>query len=175
MSWVGLPDTTYPSDEEGWANCFSLVKELKIKDDHLYQIPVVENNQLVKETLNSKEITPQAKLSFKLGASLVGSITLKTELNEELQIILDTTNGKILVDRTNAGVPFATDFGTTRSTKVTAGKEIQADLYLDNTVFELYVNGGRKVITGRIFPQGKQFFVESENIEVKKVILDKIY
>lgn len=175
VSWIGLPDTTYPSDKEGWANCFSLVKELKIKDNHLYQIPVVENKQLVKETLNSKEITPQAKLSFKLGKNLAGSITLKTELNEELQIILDTTNGKILVDRTNAGVPFATNFGTTRSTKVIAGKEIQADLYLDNTVFELYVNGGQKVITGRIFPQGEQFSVESENIEVKKVSLDKIY
>lgn len=175
VSWIGLPDTSYPSDEEGWANCFSLVKELKIRNNHLYQIPVVGDNQLVKQVLDLKEITPQAKLSFKLKSNLVGSLTIKTELGEELQIILDTTNGKILVDRTNAGVAFATDFGTTRSVKVPALKEIQADMYLDNTVFELYINGGQKVITGRIFPRGKQFFVESENIEVKKFSLDKIY
>lgn len=36
ISWIGLPDTTYPSDVEGWANCYSLVKELKIKDNQLY-------------------------------------------------------------------------------------------------------------------------------------------
>lgn len=32
ISWVGLPDCTYPTDKENWANCYSQVKRLEIKD-----------------------------------------------------------------------------------------------------------------------------------------------
>ncbi len=175
VSWIGLPDTTYPSDVEGWANCYSLVKELSIKDNQLYQKPVVENNRLVDEEINSKEIAPQTKISAKVKANTSGEIVIKTEFDEELQVAIDATNGKILVDRTNAGISFAKDYGTTRLSKVDAGKDISIDLYLDNTVFEIYINGGLRVITGRIFPKGKRFFVESDNVSFQKVKLDKIY
>ncbi|AUI71686.1 sucrose-6-phosphate hydrolase [Companilactobacillus alimentarius] len=174
VSWIGLPDTSYPSDNEGWANCFSLIKELKIKNNQLYQIPVIENEQLIEQKLASKEITPQAKLSGRVLDS-IGTLTIKTDLGEELQVMLDTTNGKILVDRTNMGIKFATDFGTTRSAETAINQSIDFEMYLDNTVFELYINGGQKVITGRIFPQGQRFFVESEHVSIKKVQLDKIY
>ena len=40
ISWVGLPDSTYPTDEENWANCYSQVKRLEIKNGALYQHPV---------------------------------------------------------------------------------------------------------------------------------------
>lgn len=175
VSWIGLPDTTYPSDVEGWANCFSLIKELKIEDNQLYQIPVVENNQLVKEELNSKEISPQTKIASTVAKNTTGSILLKTELGEELQIIVDTTNGKILVDRTKMGEAFATDFGTVRTSQVEKNRDIALDLYLDNTVFELYINGGQKVITGRIFPQGTRFFVEANNMAITQHRMDKIF
>lgn len=172
ISWIGLPDTTYPSDVEGWAHCYSLVKELKLIGGQLYQQPVVENNQLVEATIDSKEISAQTKISAAV-SGLEGTIKITTEEAEEIKIIIDAPNGKILVDRTKAGIPFATDFGTTRNAKVT--KEIkQLDLYLDNTVFELYVNNGELVFTGRIFPQGKKFFVESD-LPITKQRLKKIY
>src|SRR5699024_11932672 len=40
VRWVGLPDTTYPTDDETWANCLSQVKELHLKSDKLIQTPV---------------------------------------------------------------------------------------------------------------------------------------
>lgn len=174
VSWIGLPDTTYPSDIEGWANCYSLVKELHLEDNQLYQLPVVENDQLVRTEITTPEITPQAKISMNVSANQRGQVSLKTENGEELQILLDATNGKILVDRTNAGVAVAVDHGTVRETKVNKGT-ITAELYFDNTVFELYVNGGQKVITGRVFPEGKHFSVTSDNVQLQKVQLEKIY
>jgi len=174
VSWIGLPDTTYPSDIEGWANCYSLVKELHLEDSQLYQLPVVENDQLVRTEITTPEITPQAKISMNVSANQRGQVSLKTENGEELQILLDATNGKILVDRTNAGVAVAVDYGTVRETKVNKGT-ITAELYFDNTVFELYVNGGQKVITGRVFPEGKHFSVTSDNVQLQKVQLEKIY
>lgn len=174
VSWIGLPDTEYPSDIEGWANCYSLVKELHLEDNQLYQLPVVENDKLIKIEINTSEITPQAKITMYMEANQRGQVSVKTDCGEELQIQLDTTNGKILVDRTNAGVAVAVDHGTKRETNVTEGP-ITAELYFDNTVFELYINGGQKVITGRVFPQGRQFFVESQNVQLQKFQLEKIY
>ena len=167
-----MPDTTYPSDVEGWAHCYSLVKELKLVGGRLYQQPVVENNQLVEATIDSKEISPQTKISATV-SGLEGIIAITTEKDEEIKIIIDAPNGKILVNRTKAGIPFATDFGTTRSAKVMNDIK-QVDLYLDNTVFELYVNNGELVFTGRIFPEGKKFFVESD-LPITKQRLKKIY
>ncbi|NOL74539.1 sucrose-6-phosphate hydrolase, partial [Klebsiella pneumoniae] len=40
VSWLGLPDVSYPSDRFDHQGTFSLVKELTIKDDKLYQYPV---------------------------------------------------------------------------------------------------------------------------------------
>jgi len=174
ISWIGLPDTTYPSDIEGWANCYSLVKELRLEDNELYQLPVVENDQLVKDEITTSEITPQAKISMSVFANKRGQVSLKTDDGEELQIQLDATNGKILVNRTNAGVAVAVDYGTVREANVGQGA-ITAELYFDNTVFELYINGGKKVITGRVFPRGKHFSVISDNVKLQKVQLEKIY
>lgn len=174
VSWIGLPDMTYPTDIEGWANCYSLVKELHLEDGKLYQLPVVENDKLIKNEITKSEITPQTKISMNLDEGQSGQVSVKTNLGEELQIQLDAVNGKILVDRTNAGETFATDYGTTRESEVGKGA-INAELYLDNTVFELFINGGKKVITGRIFPQGQQLSVQSKNVQLQKVQLKKIY
>jgi len=174
VSWIGLPDTKYPSDIEGWANCYSLIKELHLDGNQLYQLPVVENNKLIENEIETPEITPQSKVSMKLSVNQIGEVHIKTELGEELRIQLDTTNGKILVDRTDAGDAVSIDYGTTREVTVKPGA-INAELYLDNTVFELYINGGQKVITGRIFPKGQQFSVTSKNVQLQKVQLDKIY
>ncbi len=38
VSWLGLPDVSYPSDRFDHQGTFSLVKELTIKDGKLYQI-----------------------------------------------------------------------------------------------------------------------------------------
>ena len=40
VSWLGLPDVSYPSDRFDHQGTFSLVKELTIKDGKLYQYPV---------------------------------------------------------------------------------------------------------------------------------------
>ena len=46
VSWIGLPEITYPSDVEGWANGLSLVKELTIHNGKLFQYPVSETEML---------------------------------------------------------------------------------------------------------------------------------
>ena len=33
IGWMGLPDTQYPTDEEGWAHCLTIPRELTIEED----------------------------------------------------------------------------------------------------------------------------------------------
>ncbi|MGG5331569.1 beta-fructofuranosidase [Enterococcus sp. AZ163] len=42
IGWMGLPDTIYPADVDGWANCLTIPRELSIKQNRLIQKPVAE-------------------------------------------------------------------------------------------------------------------------------------
>ena len=174
ISWVGLPEIEYPTDVEGWAHCYSLVKELTIKNGKLYQTPVVENDKLELEQFPTGKISAQTKLNLKVDADEDAEVSIISNEDEQLQIKLNSKNGKIIVDRGNAGQQFAQVYGTRRIAPVEPGENITATLYFDNTIFELFINDGEKVITGRVFPNGTEFSVKSNNVDVEKIKLNKI-
>ena len=62
VSWVGLPDTTYPTDDENWANCLSQVKELHLKSDKLIQTPVKAISSIRKNeaSISNQVVSDQA-------------------------------------------------------------------------------------------------------------------
>ena len=59
VSWLGLPDVSYPSDRFDHQGTFSLVKELTIKDGKLYQYPVaaIQNLRASKEEFSNRSET----------------------------------------------------------------------------------------------------------------------
>ncbi|MEO1770048.1 sucrose-6-phosphate hydrolase [Candidatus Enterococcus ferrettii] len=166
VSWVGMPETAYPSDHEGWAHCLSIVKELKLKNGHLYQTPIKEQVELRQEqTALAGELTSQPavlmqatnncyEVILKFTAGSQGKLHLFAdhELNLSLVIDFDTKNGMIKVDRTNAGSPFAQEYGTTRSVSIEKNQPLTLQLFVDQSVCELFINGGQQVATARIFP-----------------------
>ena len=58
---------------------------------------------------------------------------------------VDTEQGQITLDRGNCGQPFALDFGTTRSCEIEPGA-ITANIFIDKSVFEIFINKRRKSI-----------------------------
>jgi beta-fructofuranosidase len=80
-------------------------------------------------------------------------------LGNGLRLSVDTATGKIELDRSQAGEAFATEFGTSRATKVAAG-EIVANIFIDRSIFEIFINKGEKVFTGRVFPTADQTGIE---------------
>ena len=107
VSWLGLPDVSYPSDRFDHQGTFSLVKELTIKD------------------------------------------------GKGLSINFDLVNGQVTVDRSQAGEQYAQEFGTTRSCSVT-NQATTVNIFIDNSVFEIFINKGEKVFSGRVFPHEDQ-------------------
>lgn len=169
VSWVGLPEIDYPSFTDGWAHCLSLVKELRIKEGHLYQYPVVETKELRHNERHFKgKLANQTKLisktsqSFELELNISrqqrGKLRLLADPAEEsyLEISFNTFSGKIEIDRTNAGQPFAGDYGTVRQSLIPENENLTFNIFVDQSICEIFINKGLKVCTLRFFPAEDQ-------------------
>ncbi|MBS4761658.1 sucrose-6-phosphate hydrolase [Carnobacteriaceae bacterium zg-ZUI252] len=155
ISWVGLPDSTYPSDAYHHQGVMSLVKELTIKDGKLYQYPVPALASLRTNPQPLKSMTQTTnsyELEFVLPKDSHSTLTLfANENGDGLDITIDLSNECIHVDRTRAGVPFETQFGTVRNAHLD-NAETTINIFIDTSIFEIFINKGEKVFTGRIFP-----------------------
>lgn len=159
ISWIGLPDIDYPTDQYDYQGAMSLVKELSIKDGKLYQYPVPAMKEL------RSEAKPLANLdstnnTYELEATVPADS--KTELilfadqeSNGLKITIDTKEGQLLVDRSSAGQQYAIDFGRTRQCDIDPS-ETKLNIFVDKSIFEIFVNDGEKVFTGRVFPNQDQ-------------------
>ncbi|MFC6182414.1 sucrose-6-phosphate hydrolase [Lactiplantibacillus daowaiensis] len=158
VSWIGLPDTTYPSDQEGWANGLSMVKTLRLCHGELRQTPVTSLETLrtrrLALTTESASIPAQSELQFTIPADQQGTLTIVMNqvTGAGLTLTFDTVHGKLVVDRSAAGAGVAVDYGTSRTATLPVGQAVTGQLLLDNSVFELYLNDGATVLTGRLFP-----------------------
>lgn len=159
VSWVGLPDTTYPTDDENWANCLSQVKELSIKDGKLYQKPVAAIKSLRKNEqlfVNERELTDHAsqqyELKLKIAANQKSKLYLQANdnLSENIQLLFDTEAGKLILDRSHAG-KVSVDYGTSREITLPKNQDLDLDIFVDHSLIEVFVNGGQHVLTGRFF------------------------
>ena len=163
ISWVGLPDISYPTDDQTWANCLSQVKELHIRNGQLYQQPVAAMTNLrdpkgTKVFSNRTSIIDdhagqQCELNLTISADQTGDLHLAAndDLSASLQIQFDTTAGKLTVDRSHVGSAVAEKYGTTRSIKLPAHHDLKLQIFLDHSLAEIFVNDGEQVLTLRYF------------------------
>ncbi len=159
VSWIGLPDIDYPTDKYDYQGAMSLVKELSIKDGKLYQYPVEAITSL---RASSEQFTAKAETNNTYELELTFPPNQKSELllfsdskGNGLSLIVDTKEGKIILDRSKAGIQYATDFGTIRECSIDT-KETIANIFVDNSIIEIFINKGEKVFTSRVFPEKHQ-------------------
>lgn len=159
VSWIGLPDVDYPTDKYDYQGAMSLVKELSIKDGKLYQYPVEAITSLRAESENfaAKAVTNNTyELELQFPANQKSEILLfADDKGNGLSLTVDTKDGKIILDRSKAGVQYATEFGTTRECSIDP-KETSANIFVDNSIIEIFINKGEKVFTSRVFPKEGQ-------------------
>lgn len=159
VSWIGLPDVAYPTDQYDYQGAMSLVKELTLKDGKLYQYPVpaITDLRLSQEIFSDKTETDNAyELELTFAAGQEHELVLFSDNHGKgLKLTVDTTAGLITLDRSQAGVQYATDFGTSRSCQIEPG-QLTATIFIDKSIFEIFINKGEKVFTGRVFPHQNQ-------------------
>lgn len=159
VSWIGLPDIDYPTDKYDYQGAMSLVKELSIKNGKLYQYPVESIKSL---RVSTEEFTSRVETTNTYELDLSFPANQKTELllfadhlGNGLSLTVDTKEGKIILDRSKAGIQYATSFGTIRECVIDS-KETTANIFVDNSIIEIFINKGEKVFTSRVFPEKRQ-------------------
>ncbi|MFD1413226.1 glycoside hydrolase family 32 protein [Oceanobacillus jeddahense] len=186
IGWMGLPDTSYPTDKDMWANCLTIPRELYIENNKIYQSPVKEmiakRGSLTewRGSLNSEETILEdfSDAVYELICDMsveegIAGLKLRTGKEEETLFYLDTKRQKIVLDRTKSGAPVAVDYGTVRQTTCTDNK-ISLRIFVDTSSVEIFVNDGEFVFTARIFPKeeskGIKLFAEdtTASFDIKK-------
>ncbi len=159
VSWIGLPDVDYPTDKYDYQGAMSLVKELTIKDGKLYQYPVEAITSLrdSEENFSEKSTTSNTyELEVTFPANDKSELLLfADDKGNGLRLTVDTKEGIVTLDRNKAGVQYATDFGTSRHCSIYKD-ETTANIFVDKSIVEIFINKGEKVFTSRVFPEEGQ-------------------
>src|SRR5690349_6064678 len=94
-------------------------------------------------------------------STVAGLNILKTDSSQTV-IGYDGAKGEVYVDRRNSGnVSFHKDFPSIDSApaRLVDGK-ISLTIFVDQSLIEVFINGGEQVITSQVFPKGKGSAVE---------------
>ena len=164
VGWMGLPEIDYPTDENGWAHCLTLPRELSLSNGKLIQKPVRELKKLrdtertEKYVLDNKEIdvegfnetTYEVECEFKNIQGKNVGIKLRKCEGEETVFYYDIENKKLVLDRSRSGAAFAEQYGTERKCSYD-GQNLKLQIFVDTSSVEIFVNDGEEVFTARIF------------------------
>ncbi|HJA91122.1 MAG TPA: sucrose-6-phosphate hydrolase [Candidatus Jeotgalibaca merdavium] len=172
VSWLGLPENEYPVYQDGWTNCLSLVKELKVKGNQLYQYPVEEMNKTKRlleekaEKVNGMVTLHQLdenvyELEILLPENQQGTLYLlaNKERTRYLKVDFDSERGLVEVDRTNVGIEKINETKSTRQSKLLPNKELKMNIFVDTSSVEIFFNDGMKVLSSLTFPEKEDTFI----------------
>lgn len=186
VGWMGLPEIDYPTDKNSWAHCLTLPRQLSVQDGKLIQQPVAElkrlrgemveaNQTLVNETVNFKGFEGEVYelcADFSRGSAEKFGVELRVGENEKTVIKYDGVEKKVIFDRSHSGEAFAEEFGSVRKCTFDA-ETISFRIFVDVSSVEVFINDGKEVFTGRIFPRkesrGIQFFAHGGETNVKAI------
>ena len=182
IAWKEMWDRNFPTREEGWAGTYSLPRELSYENGCFIQRPVREieryrQNKVVSDpfavTDGSKSIegvsgkTIELNVTFEPGTASQAGLKLFCGSEHETLVYFDKEAGQIIFDRSKSGIPFSgQEKDVDHRVCVIEKKDcIDFHIFLDISTIEVFINGGRHVMTGNVYPDldgdtGVQFFAK---------------
>ena len=191
IAWKQMWGRTIPTAKDGWAGSFTLPRELHIIDGALFQTPVKEieghrcGEVFYHDIPLCNERIPLAGIEgtvleleavFSLGsAKRAGVILFQGETHETL-IFYDAEAGRVVFDRSQSG---ADQRGSEKESNVRVlplslgNGTISFRIFLDVSSAEVFLNGGKGVMTGNIYAdegdRGISFFAEGGEAKLLSV------
>ncbi|WP_052260858.1 glycoside hydrolase family 32 protein [Photobacterium gaetbulicola] len=156
LAWCGNGSLSIPTELLGWKFMLSMPRELLMEGNKLMQRPLVEFDQL-KQPLVTLEQPGRYDIDGNLSQShiIVDGIddqTFSLTLFEdaEYKLMLAYQDGSLLLDRSQT---VETDdmkrFGSERRVRLSSLQQLE--IFIDNSVIEIFINGGEEVMTSRFF------------------------
>ncbi|MEK3887195.1 glycoside hydrolase family 32 protein [Bacillus sp. FSL K6-3431] len=165
VGWMGLPEINYPTDQNGWAHCLTLPRELTIQNGKLIQQPIKELQTLRKQKFSVEDSLVNEKKMYNdmkgrtyelicevdMEDALEFGIEFRANEQDKTVVKYDARSKKIVLDRTLSGEIFGSTYGTMRKCELDS-KKIKFHLFVDKSSVEIFINDGEAVFTARIFP-----------------------
>ena len=159
IGWIGMPEkeNEYPTTKEGWLYSLTLPRQLKIKNNTIYQLPVKELDALCrsKQQFNDcRALTLSAPCKITLDIDLTcenhwqGKFTISSD---ELIISFDKNTQEFCINRDNLTLGGKGRRYFTISVK----DNLHLDIYLDTSIMEIYCQNGEKTATACYYAQEK--------------------
>ena len=159
IGWMGIGDIPYtnPTAERGWQHCLTVPCELMpVEDGSLRRMPVRELEKLRCETtvLNGTEST--VSLPFDLSASAYqDSFSLILSDSAEMTFSDGVFSLRFLDEKVGCG-------RDVRKTILGSCKHLR--ILADKTSLEIFLDGGRKVMSTRFYPEDTQLTVKTKGL-----------
>lgn len=159
IGWIGMPEkeNEYPTTKEGWLYSLTLPRQLKIKNNTIYQLPVKELDALCrsKQQFNDcRALTLSAPCKITLDIDLTcenhwqGKFTINSD---ELIISFDKNTQEFCINRDNLTLGGK----GRRYFTVSVKDNLHLDIYLDTSIMEIYCQNGEKAATACYYAQEK--------------------
>ena len=159
IGWIGMPEkeNEYPTTKEGWLYSLTLPRQLKIKNNTIYQLPVKELDALCrsKQQFNDcRALTLSAPCKITLDIDLTcenhwqGKFTINSD---ELIISFDKNTQEFFINRDNLTLGGK----GRRYFTVSVKDNLHLDIYLDTSIMEIYCQNGEKAATACYYAQEK--------------------
>ena len=182
IAWKEMWDRTFPTQAENWAGTYTLPRELTVKGNRLIQKPVRELEAYRKNPVSVKEAKAEdgeitlpgvsgtvAELRFTLepGTASRAGVKVFCGKEHETAVYYDAEKGLLIFDRSKSGLPLKGSEKDVNRRVLEVGRPASIDLwlFLDVNSLEVFVDGGRSVMTGNVYPDlekddGIRFFSE---------------
>lgn len=187
VGWLGLPGVDCITDENEWAHCLTLPRELQVIDGRLYQKPAAELENIRKNQRSAaSEISGEKTFDgfcgkiYNLECTFTdlkckkAGVKLRAGENEETLFYLDKTTNKLVLNREKSGRLYAEEYGQIRQCDFDED-HLKLQIFVDTSSIEIFVNDGLEVFTTRIYTQeesqGITFFAEG-NAKLQASIWD---
>lgn len=163
IGWMGIPDAAYtnPTDHD-WQHAFTIPRVLTFENGKLFQRPIEEYKILRDGELDlDKENTYQGKVFEAIASGIRGAFAVN--IREDVR--LSYKDGILTLDMGESS--YGRDI---RKIKIDKIDKIQ--IFSDKSSLEIFVNGGEKVMTTRVYSEKYAF--SSKDLKFKIYPLKKI-
>lgn len=193
IAWKHMWDRTVVTDGDGWAGTYTLPRELYLKNGRLLQKPVREIEVYRNNPVEYSDIplnrenkkfdgvngnVVEIEAVFRIGTAERAGLRFFAGKGGQTSLYYDAHSSRVVFDRTFSGMEQKGKEANT-SVRSCAAKpdegKISFRLFLDVSCAEVFINGGRSVMTANVYADprydtGIEFFAEGgiASLSVKK-------
>lgn len=172
LAWAGMGEFKYPTDEKLWSHCLTFPREVSLLNNILIQKPAREIERLIELTINGEGICNNKKklnndtnsyylkIKINIRDSKKFGINLCVSDEEKLILEFDRISGIVDLNREEMKYKFAEEYGLIRKSEIDITNDVEIEVLVDNSMVEIFIEGGKIVMSTRVFPLEKSKEIE---------------